>query len=550
MTGESTGKAAVGAAGGLAGGLAGAAAGAAIGSVVPVIGTAIGGLIGGIAGSLGGGWLADSIYDNIGGALNAVGGGLKSTFVDFPMWVGGKVKDGFNTVGSWIGGKAYGAYEAAGGAVDWALQKSKDLSDYMGKMLDPSAWGAWLGGLYDGMKSSLGGIWNWMKSWIPGLGAVEEAASGFKETAAEQAKTMGEKGPSSAHAAGSLYGAGANLMQGNVWEAGSKAGMAIQETGMAAVENAKIVGGAVQQGLSSAWSGLKSMFGYGEQQVEQGKAMEKTMEMGQNPGSIYVHDTHTEKVLEGVLSDLNNLKKLADPAKHIAFGSKLIEQNKEEALKTNDLIAQSNAAISPVLPTPTDASAWEPIKSVERNPEFIKAMSNLEADILKAGSGDLIPSASSASGLEDFLKKTQVGLEGKAAALTTPVGHHAVPMLRPEGESDVGAVQPMHLRDITESILRDKTSAQAGTNKLQSDELSRIEEASNQQVDELIRVRESIDKLVDLMRPKGSVLEGGGGSGPGSTRDPKTPVHAALFGNSRYGRVGDSENRSLVNPGK
>jgi hypothetical protein len=108
----------------------------------------------------------------------------------------------------------------------------------------------------------------------------------------------------------------------------------------------------------------------------------------------------------------------------------------------------------------------------------------------------------------------------------------------------------MHLRDITESILRDKTSAQAGTNKLQSDELSRIEEASNQQVDELIRVRESIDKLVDLMRPKGSVLEGGGGSGPGSTRDPKTPVHAALFGNSRYGRVGDSENRSLVNPGK
>jgi hypothetical protein len=52
------------------------------------------------------------------------------------------------------------------------------------------------------------------------------------------------------------------------------------------------------------------------------------------------------------------------------------------------------------------------------------------------------------------------------------------------------------------------------------------------------------------MRPKGSVLEGGGGSGPGSTRDPKTPVHAALFGNSRYGRVGDSENRSLVNPGK
>jgi hypothetical protein len=176
-------------------------------------------------------------------------------------------------------------------------------------------------------------------------------------------------------------------------------------------------------------------------------------------------------------------------------------------------------------------------------------MSNLEADILKAGGGDLIPSASSTSGLEDFLKKTHVGLEDKAAALTTPVGHHAVPMLKPEGDTDVGAVQPVHLRDITESILRDKTSAQAGTNKLQSDELSRIEEASNQQVNELTQIKESINKLVDLMRPTGSVL-GSGGSGAGSTRDPKTPVHAAIFGNSRYGRVGDSANRSLVNNGK
>jgi hypothetical protein len=66
---------------------------------------------------------------------------------------------------------------------------------------------------------------------------------------------------------------------------------------------------------------------------------------------------------------------------------------------------------------------------VERNPEFIEAMSSLEADILKAG-GDLIPSSRSTSGLEDFLKKTNVGLENKAAALTTPVGHHAVPMLQ------------------------------------------------------------------------------------------------------------------------
>ena len=547
MTGESTGKAATGAAGGLAGGLVGAAAGAAIGSVVPVIGTAIGGLIGGIAGSLGGGWLADSIYDNIGGALDAVGGGLKSTFIDFPMWVGGKVKDGFNTVGSWIGEKAY---EAAGGAVDWALQKSKDLSDYMGKMLDPSAWGAWLGGLYDGMKSSLGGIWSWMKSWIPGLGGLEDAAAGFKETSAEQAKTMGEKGPSSAHAVGSLYGAGANLMQGNVWEAGSKAGMAVQETGMAAVDNAKIIGGAVKQGLSSAWGGLQSMFGYGEQQVEQGKAMEKTMEMGQNPGSIYVHDTHTEKVLEGVLKDLEAVKSLADPSKYANEFMGIVAKVQQEGLQTNDIIAKANASIAPVLPTAIDASAWDPIKSLERNPEFIKAMSGLENDIINAGGGELIPSATSTSGLEDFLLKTQVGLENKAATLTTPVGHHAVPMLRPEGESDVGAVQPVHLEGITNSILRNKAGTQSDTGKLPVKELAGIEEASNEQVDQLILVKDAINKLVNLMTPKGSVVDGGGGSGPGNTRDPRTPMQASLFGNSRYGRVGDSANRSLVNNGR
>jgi hypothetical protein len=461
MTGESTSKAAVGAAGGMAGGLAGAAAGAAIGSIIPVIGTGVGAFVGGIVGSLGGGWIADTIYDNVGGAFSTIGSGLKSTFVDFPMWVGGKVKDGFNSVGSWIGEKAYGVYESAGGAVDWALKKSEQLGNYMGKMLDPAAWGTWLGGLQEGLN----GIWGWMKGWIPGLGA---AAEGFSQTAAEQARSMETNGPSTAHAVGSVYGAGANLLQGNVWEAGSKAGMAIQETGMAAVENAKIVGAAIQKGFSSAWGGLKSMFGYGDsldKQVEQGKAMEKTMEMGQNPGSIYVHDTHTEKAL-------------------------------------NDLM------------------------------------------------GKLMPAATSGSGLENLLKKTQVGLEDRAVALTTPVGHHAIPMVRPESESEVGAVQPVHLRDITESILREKTSAQAGTNKLQSDELARIEEASKEQVDELVQIKEAINSLVDLMKPRSSILPGGGANSQGNTRDPRSPVHAAIFGNSRYGRVGDSANRSLVNNGK
>jgi hypothetical protein len=394
------------------------------------------------------------------------------------------------------------------------------------------------------------------------------------------------------------------------------------------------------------------MFGYGEsedllkQQAEQGKAMEKTMEMGQNPGSIYVHDTHVEKVLEGIRSDLAGLesigpmsvekatesifdfdkieniasilspmlgtignilslsgfgeqaekeksissqslasvhvgppggltgwmlgskddgtsaalegvlkdleavKSLADPSKYTNEFMGIVAKVQQEGLQTNDIIAKANASIAPVLPTSIDASAWDPIKSVERNPEFIKAMSGLENDIINAGGGELIPSATSTSGLEDFLLKTQVGLENKAATLTTPVGHHAVPMLRPEGESDVGAVQPVHLEGITSSILRNKAGSQSEAGKLPVKELAGIEEASNEQVDQLILVRDAINKLVDLMTPRGSVIEGGGGAGPGSNKDPRTPIHAAIFGNTRYGRVGDSANRSLVNNGR
>jgi hypothetical protein len=99
-------------------------------------------------------------------------------------------------------------------------------------------------------------------------------------------------------------------------------------------------------------------------------------------------------------------------------------------------------------------------------------------------------------------------------------------------------------------MMRDKAGSQSEPGELPVKELTGIEEASNEQVDGLTQIKEAIDKLVDLMKPKGSLLEGGRGTGTGSTRDPRTPVHAAIFGNSRYGRVGDSANRSLVNNGK
>ena len=132
---------------------------------------------------------------------------------------------------------------------------------------------------------------------------------------------------------------------------------------------------------------------------------------------------------------------------------------------------------------------------------------------------------------------------GDATTATTPVGD-ALPTLG----SGASAVEPVHLRDITGSILRDR--AGSGGNKLHSDELSRMEEASNRQVSELEQIRQGIQELVSLMRPSGGVVGDSGGSGTGSTKDPRRPMHAARFGKMKFGVPGGLANRSVVNTGE
>jgi hypothetical protein len=143
---------------------------------------------------------------------------------------------------------------------------------------------------------------------------------------------------------------------------------------------------------------------------------------------------------------------------------------------------------------------------------------------------------------------TSASVEKTSAALSTSVGHHAVPILKPE-DNPASEVQPVHLRDITDSILRDR--AGSGGNRLQSDELARMEEASYRQVEELEQIREGIKEMVSLLRPKGgSVVGDTSGSGHGRTKDPRRPLHAANFGKMKYGKVGGNANRSLVNNGE
>ena len=128
--------------------------------------------------------------------------------------------------------------------------------------------------------------------------------------------------------------------------------------------------------------------------------------------------------------------------------------------------------------------------------------------------------------------------------------HHIQPRLYAQLSPGDLSKAHSHLEGITNSILRNKAGSQSEAGKLPVKELAGIEDASNEQVDRLGLIKDAINKLVDLMTPKGSVIEGGGGAGSGSNKDPRTPIQAAIFGNSRYGRVGDSANRSIVNDGR
>lgn len=156
----------------------------------------------------------------------------------------------------------------------------------------------------------------------------------------------------------------------------------------------------------------------------------------------------------------------------------------------------------------------------------------------------------SPSATDVVANRASYSMERASAAVSTPVGQHAIPTARPNQDEDIGSVQPVHLRDITGSILRDKAGT-SGTGRIQSDELSRIEEASFRQVDELEQIRQGISEMVALLRPKGSGVVGGAGDqDQASTRDPRRPLHAARFGKMKYGKVGGNANRSLVNNGE
>jgi hypothetical protein len=167
--------------------------------------------------------------------------------------------------------------------------------------------------------------------------------------------------------------------------------------------------------------------------------------------------------------------------------------------------------------------------------------------LTEIGTPEFHATAESMSKMADGLERMQ-GVHSVPMAMTVSGDATSATAIAPD-DGGVADVEPVHLRDIGSTILRDR--AGSGGNKLQSDELSRIEEISYRQIGELEQIRQGIQELVSLMKPKGSsVAASSSDMEAGSTRDPRRPMHAARFGKMKFGKVGGQANRSYVNNGE
>jgi hypothetical protein len=147
------------------------------------------------------------------------------------------------------------------------------------------------------------------------------------------------------------------------------------------------------------------------------------------------------------------------------------------------------------------------------------------------------------SSIDASLSKGQGTLSQHAIPMANPTDTEAKPIANTTTD-----VQPVHLRDIGQTILREKVSSGSGVGKLQSDELTRMEETAYKQVEELEQIREGINELVALMKPRGggSSIAGSSKITPGSTKDPTRPMQSARFGLMTSGRPSGNANRAVV----
>jgi hypothetical protein len=157
-----------------------------------------------------------------------------------------------------------------------------------------------------------------------------------------------------------------------------------------------------------------------------------------------------------------------------------------------------------------------------------------DADAAAAGAAAIGPNSTERMApAESAVGSAAHAMEQSSTALATPVGQHAVPVMRED--SPVASVQPIDpRRTYEESMLRDKAESESGSGKLQSDELARIEEVSYEQFQETHLMREGIEELVRMMKASGSV-------GSGVDHEKRTDSTKTHFRPNRYGKIQDGK---------
>jgi hypothetical protein len=223
------------------------------------------------------------LWDGIKQAFSGIGkflwDGFVGALIGIPMWLGGKLMEGlqavFITFPTWLGQKFMDGLQAV--------------------FVEFPKW------LFGKICEALKGLVDWVKSMIPGYKTIEKAAGNFSAgfSGDKDALTKSQWGAS--RGAGEVAGGLTDVVTG-----GKEGGLTGRAKGLGTAAwglGEGAVGlGAAALGRGWLWGKGGDQQGSGDSKIAQ-EADKSTVEMASQattPGSIYVHDTHLEKLLMGM----------------------------------------------------------------------------------------------------------------------------------------------------------------------------------------------------------------------------------------------------------
>jgi len=554
-------------------------------------------------------WLLSSIISGLGNLGGMILGGLKSVFVDFPSWLLSNMISGLGNLGGMLADGIKSAFSSIG-----------NIASSIGQSILDGIYNVFVGfptWLYDQFTGALSGVWDYIKSWIPGMGAID----GYNESSVAQEATRLQEGNSMLHAGGAAVGGVGDILTGDFSEGASKVGGAIKEGVYAAGET-------ISDAANGAWEGAKAVGSYlnpfnyfneGTRQIQQtGLAMlhEGEMVVPKNITNMVAEGNGVfpslSSAFSGVFAGLGDM--LTNPlgtAKNTLGGIKNMSSMFSNVIDplgigkiTGDMLT------NPLGTAKNDLGGIENISSMFSNVIDPLGIGKIAGDILT----DPLGTAKNAlGGIKNlFSNKEPNEIASKELPSTIVQKHGTMPVLimnwseianamgikepsAPEislgkilenigpqimsplgllesiglpGIGNIGSaisyfgnepetatpldMQPAPLTDVGQSIVKERTSSQAGVGKLQSDELTRMEEASNKQVSELEQINQGIQDLVGFMRPTGGGATESSSSDAiiGDTKNTRVPRNSPIFGTMKYGYASGGPNRQIINDGK